>query len=72
MPTGGVLVILALVAIGIATGEQVVKGVKKVDHGVCYVATLGKHCKKKHPVKPIPPEPAPTPVSQGCNNKGLC
>lgn len=46
MPPAGIIVVLALGAIGyVYIGRPVAHVVKKVDHKVCHVVTLGKKCK---------------------------
>jgi len=46
MPTGGVIVVCALGAITYLYGVRpIVHVVKKADHGICKVVTLGHKCK---------------------------
>lgn len=59
MPTGGVLVVMALGAIGfVYVGQPVARASKKVGREVCHVATFGTKCKPKKPqMAPLPPCP---------------
>lgn len=62
MPDGGagVVLVIALIGIGMFVGKPIMAGVKKASHGVCYVATVGHHCKPKPKPMPTPPPNSPT------------
>jgi hypothetical protein len=47
MPSAGIIVTLALAAIGyVYVGKPVARGLKHAAHGTCHVITLGKKCGK--------------------------